>query len=247
MLVDEMPDTDLPQWRHKVKVNTVAVLKLDDGECVTAEILQFNDCGEIIVDVVSSHHPDPNSGQHRRAIRIGRIVSCEPQSRADQPWPYSDPCRDRSFSLARFLLLATLVLGLMPGSLLLFILLMERPRPYGLQEASVIVYTIFAIFYTFAATRGLCPYRFTCPAVRSQVSRLLWRHLGFLVALVALQTAALAVRPNLPDWWNTTSGHGRHSGPPFEITLLYLCGGLVFTQVVTNWFLLDRAHQKLSA
>jgi hypothetical protein len=243
MLVDEMPDTDLPQWRHKV--NTVAVLKLDDGECITSDILEFRDDRELIVDVVSSDHPDPNIGQQRRAIPIGRIVSCEPQSRADQPWPYSDPCRDRSFSLARFLVLMTLVLCLIPGGVLFFILLMGRP--YGLQEGSVIVYTIFAIFYTFSTNRGLRSYRFTCPAVRSQVSRLLWRHLGFLVALVALQTAALAVRPNLPDWWNTTSGHGRHSGPPFEITLLYLCGGLVFTQVVTNWFLLDRAHQKLSA
>jgi hypothetical protein len=239
-----MPETDLPQWLDKVKVNTVAVLKLEDGECITAEILQFNDCGELIVDVVTSN-PDPNSGQRRRAISISRIVSYEPQPRADQPWPYCDPCREISFSLGRFVVLMTLVLCLIPGSVLLFILLMGRP--YGLQEASVIVYTISEIFYTFAATRGLRPYMFTCPAVRPQVPRLLWRHLGFLVALVALQTAALAVRPNLPAWWNTKSGQGRHSGPPFEITLLFLCGGLGFTQVVTNRFLLDRAHRERQA
>ncbi|MHB8484788.1 MAG: hypothetical protein ACYDCM_03510 [Candidatus Acidiferrales bacterium] len=141
--------------------------------------------------------------------------------------------------------MATLFLCLIVGSLPLFLVLMNRP--YGIQGASVIAYTIFAVFFTFARTgtrtgKDLPPYMFTCPAVQTQVSRLVWRHLGFLVALFALQTAALAVRPNLPDWWNADSG-----GSPFEIALLFLSFGLGFTQVFTNRRLLDRAHREVSS
>jgi hypothetical protein len=119
--------------------------------------------------------------------------------------PDSDPCRSRSFSFARFVLMATLFLCMTVGSLPLFFLLMKTP--YGFQAASVIVYTIFAVFFTFARIgtrtgKDLPPYMFTCPAVQPQFSRLLRRHLGFLIALFALQTAALATRPNLPEWWN---------------------------------------------
>jgi intracellular septation protein A len=142
-------------------------------------------------------------------------------------------------SLARFVLLVTLFLCLILGTLPLFFLLMKRP--YRLQETSAILYTIFAVFFTFAATRGFRPYMFTCPAVQTQVPRLLWRHLGFLVALFALQTAALAVRPNLPDWWNTESG-----GTPFDLALMLLCLGLGYAQVFTNRSLLDRAHREFS-
>jgi hypothetical protein len=238
-----MTDSELPKWLDKVDVNTVAVLRLDDGECMTAEILEFNDDrGELIVDVVSSNRPAQNNGQQRRVIPISGIVSCEPQPRADQPWPYSDPCRGTSFSLGRFGLMATLFLCLLPGSVPLFLLLIERP--YGLQEASAIVYTIFAVFFTFGASRGLRPYMFTCPAIRTQVPRLLRRHIGFLVALLALQTAALAVRPNLSDWWTTESGRGR---TPFDIAFLFLCAGLGFAQVWTNRSLLGRAHREFSA
>src|ERR1700734_4074887 len=113
-----------------------------------------------------------------------------------------DPCRSTSFSLARFVLMATLFLCMTVGSLPLFFLLMKRP--YGFQAASGIVYTIFVVFFTFARTgsrtgKDLPPYMFTCPAVQPRLSRLLRRHLGFLVVLFALQAAALASRPNLPE------------------------------------------------
>jgi hypothetical protein len=146
--------------------------------------------------------------------------------------------------------MATLFLCMTVGSLPLFFLLMKRP--YGFQAASAIVYTIFGVFFTFARTgtrtgKDMPPYMFTCPAVQPQFSRLLRRHLGFLVALFALQTLALAVRPELPDWWNTESGHGRGGGTPFDIALLFLCLGLGYTQVFTNRSLLDRAHRQLTA
>jgi membrane protease YdiL (CAAX protease family) len=141
--------------------------------------------------------------------------------------------------------MTTYFLSLIIGSLLLSFLPMKRP--YGFQTASAIIYTIFAVFFTFARTgtrtgKDLPPYMFTCPAVQTQVSHLLWRHLGFLIALFALQTLALAVGPNLPDWWNT----GR-KGTPFEMALLFLSFGLAYTQVFTNRRLLDHAHREFSS
>src|ERR1700722_19148809 len=123
----------------------------------------------------------------------------------ERQWPYSDPCRDRTFSLPRFVLMATIFLCLIVGSVPLFLLLTSKP--YGLQEASIISYTLFELFFTFARTgsRGgpdLPPFKFKCPAVRPQIPRLLWRHAGFLGALFALQTAMLAARTCLPEWSN---------------------------------------------
>jgi hypothetical protein len=242
----KMADRELPLWMDKADLGTVAVLTLDDGECLTAEVRDFDDeTDELTVDVVSSNRTHPNSSQRSRAIPIRRVVSFEPRPRAEQPWPYSDPCRSTSFSFARFVLMATLFLCTTIGSVPLFLLLMKRP--YGLQTASAIIYTIFAVFFTFARTgtrtgKDLPPFMFTCPAVRPQFSLLLWRHLGFLVALFALQTLALAVRPNLPDWWNTDRGE-----TPFEIALLFLCVGLGYAQVFTNRRLLDRAHREFSS
>lgn len=241
-----MADAELPQWLDEIDVGTVAVLTLDDGECLTADILRLNDeCDKLIVDVVSSNRSYAKNDQRSRAIPVGRVVSFEPRPRAAQPWPCSDPCRGAPFSFARFVLLATLFLSWTVGSVPIFLLLMKRP--YGVQEASAIIYTIVAVFFTFAATgsktgKTLPPYIFTCPAVRTQVSRLLWRHLGFLVALFALQTLALAIRPNLSDWWNTD-----RKGTPFEIALLFLCLGLGYAQVFTNRRLLNRAHREFSS
>jgi len=240
-----MPDEALPQWLDQAHANTVAVFTLDDGERFTADIVTVdNGWGELIVDVVSSNRPHPDSDQRRRAIPLGRVVFCQTISRAGQPWPFCDPCRNRSFSLARFLVLATLVVCMTLGSVILFDVLMEGP--YGIQEASAIAYTISVVYLTFSASYWLGPYRFTCPAVRTQVSRLLWRHLGFLVSLFALQTAALAARPNLPDWWNAPSSYSR-DGPPFELALGFLCVVLGCAQVFTNRSLLDRAHRDFKA
>ncbi len=163
-----------------------------------------------------------------------------------QPWPDSDPCRAPS-SFARFALMSTLFLCMIFGSLLLFILLTDRP--YGFQAASAIAYTISVVFFTFArtGTRGgkdLPPYMFTCPAVQPQFSRLVRRHLGFLVVLFVLQTAALATRPNLPAWWAIEDRKGES---PFGLALLFLCVGLQCAQVFTNRSLLARAHQDFSA
>ncbi len=109
------------------------------------------------------------------------------------------------------------------GSMLLVVLL--RGTTYGLQVASLVFYTLFVLFFTFATTGsrggGNVPgYKFTCPAVEPQIPRLLWRHLICLVALFVLETGALAVHPHLPDWWNIQDKKG---STPFEIALVGLC------------------------
>src|SRR5580658_8713808 len=120
-----MPDAQLPQWLDKVDVLSIAVLKLDDGECLTAEILKFDDeRNELVVDVLSSDHFGSTSSQRRRSIPVSRVASCcEVLPRAEQRWPYSDPCRAAPFSLARFVLMTTLFLCLTVGSVPLFLLL----------------------------------------------------------------------------------------------------------------------------
>jgi hypothetical protein len=242
----KVTDAELPKWLDEVNVGTLAVLTLDDGECLTADILNLDDERDnFIVDVVSSNRPDAKNHKRRRAIPVARVVSLESRPRGEQPWPYSDPCRGKAFSFGRFVLMSTLFLSWTLGSVPLFLLLTHRP--YGVQGASVVVYTVFVLFFTFASTgtrtgKDIPPYMFTCPVVKPQVSRLLRRHLGFLVALFALQTMALEVRPNLSDWWDTD-----RKGTPFELTLALVCFGLGYAQVITNRRLLDRAHQEFSS
>jgi hypothetical protein len=247
MLVGEMPDSELPQWLDKADVGTVGVLRLDDGERMTAQVVAFDgERDELVVEVVFPKRSHWNGGKDSHVIPVSRIVSFEPQPRTAQSWPYSDPCRGMSFSFPRFVLMATLFLCMTVGSLPLFFLLMKRP--YGFQAASAILYTIFAVFFTFARTgtrtgKDLPPYMFTCPAVQPEFPRLLLRHVGFLVALFALQTMALAARPNLPEWWNIKD---RKGGTPFDLVLILLCLGLGYAQVFTNRSLLDRAHREFS-
>jgi uncharacterized membrane protein (DUF106 family) len=65
-------------------------------------------------------------------------------------WPFSDPCRNRTFSPPRFALMTTIFLCLIMVSIPLFLILASRP--YGLQEASIIIYTLFEVFFTFVRT-----------------------------------------------------------------------------------------------
>jgi len=226
---------------EEADLHAVGVLTLDDGERMTAEVVGFvEDSGELEVDVISSNRRHRDGPQAGRAIPVSRILSFEPQPSESQPWPHSDPCRQSSFSPLRFVLMATMLLCLVPGCLILFILLTKRP--YGLQLASAITYTIFEVWSTFVATGKSRLYSFTCPAVQPQFSLLLLRHLGFLIALFVLQTAALAAYPNLPDWWHV---HGK-GGSPFDITLRFMCMGLALVQVFTNRRLLERAHREFS-
>lgn len=236
-----------PDWLDKADVGTVGVLELDGGERITAEIVGLNQEGDrLSVKVISPDRLSRKGHHNHRAIPLHRILSFEPQADLMEQWPFSDPCRNNTFSLPRFALMTTIFLCSIAGSIPLFLVLV--PRPYGLQMASVITYTLVEVFFTFArtGTRGgpdLPPYKFTCPAVETQLPRLVWRHIGFLVALFVIQTSMLAVRPHLPDWWNMQD---RKGASPFDGAFFLLCLGLAWTQVRTNRSLLDRAHREFS-
>lgn len=237
-----------PEWLDKADVGTVGVIVLESGERITAEVLGLNDDADrLSIAVITPDNFPRNGRRNHRAILFRQIVSFEPQPQLMERWPFSDPCRNRAFSPSRFVLMTTIFLCLILGSLPLFLLLSNKA--FGLQGASVITYTLFELFFTFARTgsRGgpdLPPYKFTCPAVEQKVPRLLWHHFGFLVALFAFQTSMLAVRPHLPEWWNTPDSRG---STPFDHTLLLFCIGLGLFQMRNNRSLLDRAHREFSA
>jgi len=237
-----------PDWLNKAAVGEVGVLNLEGGERVTAEIVRLNEDGDrLFVKVISPDRAVRNGRRNHRTIQLRRIVSFEPQPDLMAQWPFSDPCRDVSLSNPRFIVLTTIFLCLVVGSLPLFLLLASRP--WGLQASSFVTYTLFEVFFTFARTGGgisgpnLPPFKFTCPAVEPQIPRLLWRHLCFLLALILVQTAMLAVRPHLPVWWNTQD---RKGATLFDGVFFLVCFGLAWTQIRTNRFLLDGAHREFS-
>lgn len=245
---DEAKRHFAPEWLDKAVVGTLGVLTLANGERITAQIVGLNE-GEdrLSVQVIPSagftRKGFPTRRSHRY-IPIQRIASFEPQPHLLEQWPFSDPCRHKS-SGPRLLLMSAIFLCMVVGSP---ILATPIGRPYGLQAASVIPYTLFVVFFTFATTGsrsgGNVPgYKFTCPAVETQIPRLLWRHLICLFALFVLETAALAVHPRLPDWWNIQDKKG---STPFGIALWFLGIGLAMTQILTNKSLLNRAHREFS-
>ena len=237
-----------PQWLDKADVGTVGVLVLENGERIAAEVVGLNEEGDrLSVKVISPDSLSRNGHRSHSSTPLHQIASFEPQPQLMKQWPFSDPCRGRTLSRPRFLLMSTIFLCMTVGSVPLFLLLISWP--YGLQVASIIAYTLFEVFFTFATTGGpsgpnVPGYKFTCPAVEPQVPRLLWRHVGFLVALFVLQTAMLAVRPHLPNWWIV---HDRKGSTPFDGALYLLCFGLGWAQVRNNRSLLDRSHREFSA
>jgi hypothetical protein len=150
----------------------------------------------------------------------------------------SDSCsKQPKFSAKRFFLFLPVFLTMIPGSFILFIFMGDRP--YGIQLASVIGYSAAAVLYTFSSNRGLPRYLFSCPIVRGQLYRLTLRHFAFLIALFAVETIALQIRPRMPGWWFVARGRNM---PPFTLAMFILCGSLLLTQVLTNRSALKRAH-----
>jgi len=240
-----------PEWLDKADVGTLGILTLANGERITVQVAGLNEEGDrLSVQVIPSEGFTRKGLRKRRSHRyvpLHRITSFEPRPDLMDRWPFSDPCRDLSISHPRTDILTIIFLFMILASSTPFLLLVKKP--YGLQEASIITYTLFEVFFTFAHTGGgitggdVPPFKFTCPAVEPQIPRLLWRHLGFLLALFVLQIAMLAVRTHLPYWWIIKD---RKGGTPFDIAFLLICLGLAFTQVRTNRSLLDRAHREYS-
>lgn len=246
---DEAKRRFAPEWLDKADVGTLGVLTLANGERITAQIVGLNEDGDrLSVQVIPSEgftRKGLRTHRSHRYIPFHRITSFEQQPHLMEQWPFSDPCRHKS-SGPRLLLMSAIFLCMTVGSMFPVVLL--RGAAYGLQVASLVCYTLFVLFFTFATTGsrggGNVPgYKFTCPAVEPQIPRLLLRHLICLVALFVLETAALAVHPHLPDWWNIQDKKG---STPFEITLLLLGIGLAIAQILTNKSLLNRAHREFS-
>jgi hypothetical protein len=83
--------------------------------------------------------------------------------------------------------------------------------PYGIQVSSIVIYTAAVALYTFSRNntfggKDLQPFLLSCAAVRGQIPTLIRRHLGFLAALLLVQTTALEFRPKLPAHLITPRG-----------------------------------------
>lgn len=241
-----------PKWLDKADAGAVGVLSLENGERINVEVIGPNEEGNrLAVQVIPSEGFTRNGHPSRRSHRnipFHRIASFEPQPHLMEQWPFSDPCRHRS-SRPRLLLMSAIFLFMTVGSIPLFLALIGES--FGLQEASIISYTLFVVFFTFATTgsgwgaRGNVPgYKFTCPAVEPQIPRLLWRHLIFLVMLVVLETALLSVHSQLPDWFNVPDKKGT---TPFILVFFLVSFALAWTQILTNKSVLNRAHREYPA
>ncbi len=228
-----------PDWLDKTGFGVVGRFTLDDGEEVTAEIIDYSeDTNELVVEPIVTRKLHSDGVQTMRSLEIDRVLSFVPEPPSAHVWPHSDPCRTGGSSFLRLAVLASLFLGSTIGSLVLFITWMNS-EPYRLQELSAVSYTLAVIWLTFAAHRDAPRFRFSCPAVKSQLPSLLRRHIGFLLALFLLQTAALSIRLALPAWWSSQDSKG---GTPFQAVLLLLCLGLGFVEVYTSRSILKRAH-----
>ncbi|MGD0547907.1 MAG: hypothetical protein ABR991_08785, partial [Terracidiphilus sp.] len=116
-----MPDSEFPKWLDKTEDSMVGVLMLDNGEKITAQILKFDEeSGEVVYEVISPNHPHPKSGKKCQTILASSVVDFDPQSPTEQPWPYSDPCRNMNFSLPRFALMTMMFLSMIVGGIPLF-------------------------------------------------------------------------------------------------------------------------------
>lgn len=232
-----MRDRDFAVWQDKI-----AALTLDHAESTTVHILLVDARrGELIVDVLGSNRPYPDSDSHAFIIPSGRVreIAAAPAGTlARRSAPPADPCRSRrGFRFGRLLLVvALLVTGVLGGVVLLIVL---EDRPYGVQIASSITYTTAAVLYTFGDDRGLGSYYFDCPAVRRELPRLAQRHVSFLIALLLIETTALDLRRRMPASWLVA--RGGHM-PPFTGGLFILCGALLLAQVISNRSVLKRAH-----
>jgi hypothetical protein len=247
---DEAKQRFAPEWLGKADVGTLGILMLGNGERITVEVVGLSEDGDhLSVQVIPSEgFTQKGLPTHRshRSIPLQSIASFETQPHLLKQWPFSDPCRHKS-SGPRLLLMSAIFLCMTVGGMLLLVLL--SGTPYELQVTSLVCYTFFVVFFTFATTGssggGNVPgYKFTCPAVKPQIPRLLWRHLICLIALFVLETAAPAVHPYFPDWWNIQDKKGT---TPFEMALLLLGIGLTITEILTNKSLLNRAHREFSA
>jgi hypothetical protein len=153
-----------------------------------------------------------------------------------------DACLTQKGSILRFTVLTLLFFTMLGG--VVFLILFAN-RPYGIQVSSVVMYTAAVALYTFSGNRNnMQPFLLSCAAVRGQIPTLIRRHMGFLSALLLVQTTAIEFRPKLPE--RLITPHGTDPSL-FAVILGVLCGCLVVVQVLSNRSLLERVHRSAQA
>jgi hypothetical protein len=153
-----------------------------------------------------------------------------------------DPCLTQKGSILRFAVLTLLFFTMLGG--VVFLILFAN-RPYGIQVSSMVIYTTAVALYTFSRNRNnMQPFLLSCPIVRRQIPLLIRRHVGFLAALFIVQTTALVLRPNLPEYLIMQRGT---DASLFAVILGILCGCLAVVQILSNRSLLERAHLSAQA
>lgn len=130
-----------------------------------------------------------------------------------------------------------LIIIMFASSFLLFPL---ASLPGGIQFGSLIPYTAFVVLATFSAQRGQQPYFFECSIVRQTMPRLIRRHIGFLLAIVVMETFALQLTRFMPPSWLITK-EGVET--PFRIAVTVLCFCLAAAEVFISRSLLAQAHR----
>lgn len=156
----------------------------------------------------------------------------------NQASDWKDPCLTRdSISFPRLVVFTLLFLTFIGGGI--FLALLEY-RPYGIQFASMVMYTAAVALYTFSRNRnGAQPFLLSCPVVRRQLPRIIRRHLVFLATLFVAQTMAFKLRSNLPAQFVTPSSR---DASPFALIMGVFCLCLAVAQVLSNRALLENAH-----
>ena len=150
--------------------------------------------------------------------------------------PKSQP-EDDPVTGAEQLVVFVLILLLAFGSLILFILLGNRP--YGMQGATLITYSGAVFIWTFFRTRGVhTKHSLSAQYVREQLPRLLIIHLIYLFCVFLLQTWALSIRP----LW--LMSHGRRDMAPFDFSLMLTGMAIGVSQIVLCRRMLGRAKKE---
>ena len=242
---EEVGQYTLPEWLDEAKIGEVVRITLVDGEQLTAELDTIDDDLRLHLRPLASGGDGANEDAQERILPYQQIKTYAAQEEIQKQWPYCDPCRNPEIHARRILLMFGVFLSATLGSLLLFV--MFSGKPYGIQLGTVFSYTMGVLFLTFAHTgnrggKDLPPYMFTCPAVRSQLARLLLRHVLFLCGALVLETALLSLRTHGVEWPMLKNGDD-----PLNLITMIAIIGVGYFEMYGNRSILKRAHKEYSA
>lgn len=147
--------------------------------------------------------------------------------------------RERAPQVSRAMTLGILAAYLVGafGGLCIFIVFEERP--FGVQIASVIMYTYFAFWFVFFPTRGLLEqYSLHDKTVQRRIPLLLAIHSAFLILMFVGETIWFSRKPHLPSYWFTE--HGKRGQPLYVLAVMGSVTVIFFTQVLISRRILSR-------